>query len=446
MAQKRLDCRREITFWYSALLLTVFLFYFDARGYQGISQAKFQMFLGLSILYFAAMALLAMDQLLSGQLRVRSPSALWRQMGWPQRLVVIYLGLTWLSALSSPWWPATILGAGRLEGALSITVYCLSFLLVSAYGRPDRRLLAVLGGSVTLFCLLCLVQMAGYNPFGLYPSESGYADAGKSYIGAYLGTIGNVDLAAAFLSLTLPLLLYAVIHLSGPLRYTLLIPLILAAAVLARMSVMAGLVGASAGCLLALPVAGARSAKVRQNLALLVCGVVLGGLVAVFLVDFGSELPHELHMLLHGQASPSFGSGRLYIWSQVLERIPEHPLLGTGPDTMLCTQFAPFTRYDPQLDYTITAQIDSAHNEYLNILYHQGIVSLAAYLGVLGILAAGWVFTAPKDSSAAILGAGVLGYCIQALFGISCPLTAPFFWLALGLLAGQVRRNTTGIF
>lgn len=445
-AQKRLDYRRRITFWYTVLLLTAFLFSFDASGYQGISHVKFRVFLGLSTAYFVAMALLAMDQLLTGQLKGCTPLALWRRAGWSQKLAFLYMGFTWLSAICSPWWPATVLGASRLEGALSITIYCLSFLLISAYGQPNRRLLVVLGVSVTLFCLLCLVQMAGCNPFGLYPAGYGYADAGMAYSGAYLGTIGNVDLVAAFLSLVSPILLYALVRLSGRLRWPLLVPLALALVVLVRMSVMAGLIGAGAGCLLALPVAGVCGSRARRNLALLVGSVVLVGLAAIFWVDFGGELPHQVHMLLHGQAAPSFGSGRLFIWTQVLERVPEHLLLGAGPDAMLFASFTPFTRYDPELGRTIVAQIDAAHNEYLNILYHQGIPALAAYLGVLAVLALGWLRISSKDVGAAILGAGVLGFCVQAFGGISCPLTAPFFWLALGLLAGRVEKISTEVF
>ena len=113
---------------------------------------------------------------------------------------------------------------------------------------------------------------------------------------------------------------------------------------------------------------------------------------------------------------------------------------------MLFASFTPFTRYDPELGRTIVAQIDAAHNEYLNILYHQGIPALAAYLGVLAVLALGWLRISSKDVGAAILGAGVLGFCVQAFGGISCPLTAPFFWLALGLLAGRVEKISTEVF
>lgn len=77
----------------------------------------------------------------------------------------------------------------------------------------------------------------------------------------------------------------------------------------------------------------------------------------------------------------------------------------------------------------------------MNILYHQGIPALLAYLGSLVTLAAGWLRASPEDDAAAVLGAGVPGCCTQALFGISSPLTTPLFFLALGLLAGRVRRS-----
>ena len=144
---------------------------------------------------------------------------------------------------------------------------------------------------------------------------------------------------------------------------------------------------------------------------------------------------HEAHCLLRGQADPGFGSGRLHIWGEVLERIPKRLWLGAGPDTMLYGGLKPFQRYDSQMGRTIVAQIDAAHNEYLNILYHQGIFALGAYLSLLILLARRWIAQAPTSAGAAILGAGCLGYCIQAFFGISMCTAALFFWTALALLA-----------
>ncbi len=420
---------------YVCLLLTVFLFYFDANGYGRIMEAKAGAFFLLCGGYVLLMALWGAGSLLLGGGKGFSPLSLLRKTSWPQRLVLVYLALTWVSALCSPFWPATVLGASRFEGALPITLYGASFLLVSAYGRADKRLLGFLGASVCGFSLICLLQLYGYNPFGLYPAGYTYQDGGKAYLGAYLGTIGNVDLVAAFYSLCIPMLAYALVRLRGKARFLLLLPLGLSLWVLLWMDVSAGLAGVFGGCALAVPGAGFISPKKRRTAALLLGGAVLLGIAALYAADVGTGMLHEAHCLLRGQADPGFGSGRLHIWGEVLERIPKRLWLGAGPDTMLYGGLKPFQRYDSQMGRTIVAQIDAAHNEYLNILYHQGVFALGAYLSLLILLAKRWIAQAPASAGAAILGAGCLGYCIQAFFGISMCTTALFFWTALALLA-----------
>ena len=61
---------------------------------------------------------------------------------------------------------------------------------------------------------------------------------------------------------------------------------------------------------------------------------MVGSLAALYCVDFGGVF-HELHSIMHGEISTTFGSGRIHIWEQVLSAVPEHLLFGTGPDTML---------------------------------------------------------------------------------------------------------------
>ncbi len=94
----------------------------------------------------------------------------------------------------------------------------------------------------------------------------------------------------------------------------------------------------------------------------------------------------------------------------------------------------PFSRYDPALGKTVKAAIDAAHNEYLNILFHQGLPALLVYLAALTAVAVRFLRQARCSTAAAVLGAGVLCYLIEAQFGISQPITSPFFWLCLGLL------------
>lgn len=114
--------------------------------------------------------------------------------------------------------------------------------------------------------------------------------------------------------------------------------------------------------------------------------------------------------------------------------MPEHLLFGTGPDTMLYSDIEAFSRYDEVLGGTIVARIDIAHNEYLNILYHQGILALASYLGALIAAAKKWVCGSGQDAVTAVLGTMLFCYSVQAFFGFSMIMTAPYFYLALALL------------
>ncbi len=419
------------------LMAAVFPLFVGFRGYAHISEAKFAVFCVLCGGYAAVMLLLGLEGLLIGAVKPVSPLALLKKSTWPQRFVLLYLLFTWVSALASPWFPETVIGVSRYEGALTITLYGLCFLLVSVFGRARGRLLAALGGSVTLLCLLCLLQLWGLNPFGLYPAGLTFYDAGTKYVGEYLGTIGNTDLLAAFLCLVIPVFWVSLLRLRDRRRLLLLLPLALSLFVLLRVRVLAGLLGVFAGGLAALPAVLPAGKRARRVLALCLAALLLLALAALFYFDAGSGLLHELHETLHGRAEPSFGSGRFYIWEQVLPRIPERLLFGAGPDTMLRAGLTPFSRLDAATGRTVVAQIDVAHNEYLNVLFHQGLFALAAYLALLVSLARRRLREAGERPLSAMLGAAALCYCVQAFFSFSTCIVAPLFWLTLGLGEGR---------
>ena len=150
---------------------------------------------------------------------------------------------------------------------------------------------------------------------------------------------------------------------------------------------------------------------------------------------------YEASEVLRGRWDDTFGTRRVYIWRHVLEGIRlEALLLGTGPDTLGHWPIPPFTRYVEATGVTVTAGIDAAHNEYLQILATGGLLSLLAYLGALGVAAVNWV-RYPENQVAAVAGAGVLFYCVQALFGISQFIVSPLLWACLGVLICAQRRD-----
>ena len=409
-------------------MLSAFLLCFDGTGYSGIVAAKYRAFMALTAVYVLLTLIFVVSAAIRGEFAL---SAL-RRISPAKVFALVFLGVSWLSALVSPYFPETVIGVSRYEGALTFSAYCAVFLLVSVFGCADRTLLYVLAGSVTLFCALCFVQFMGFDPFGLYPDGMDYYGAYVDYPCAYLGTIGNTDLAAAFLCVVIPVFWTGLIRLSGRLKYLLLVPLAASLTVLVKINVLAGLGGVFCGGALLLPVA-LPGKRARRLSGISVAGLIVIALAALYFFDF-SGFPHELHELLHGRIDPAFGSGRLHIWSETLHRVPERLWLGHGPDTMLRAELAPFTRYDAERNVMIRSLIDTAHNEYLNVLFHQGVLGLAAYMGLILSVFIPCLKRGVGSAACVMLAGGAFCYCIQAFFGFSMCITAPFFWICIALL------------
>lgn len=428
---------------------------------------------------------------------------------------VIYIILTLISALCSDYFPETIFGSGRHEGMLTIAIYGLTFIFVSRHYRPHLLHAAVFGASVIAFDIISLLQAAGMNPFGLYPDGLSWADRNVKYSGEFIGTIGNADLVSAFLCVAIPLTAVVGGHLvfgslvegsravpvsildevgeiekninkkrvNKKLSISTGIICLTAAALslvlLAVIKVTAGLLAMAFIGLIAAPVAAYifLGAKKRKIIAAYLAALVLAGCAAGAFIYAETSLPGtagELHEVMHGNIDDSFGTSRIYIYRNILERVPSHLLLGTGPDTIGHMDIEPFQRYDAERGVMVTARIDTAHNEFLNVLACQGIAALCAYVAfALGVMAAALcgmvncaaalrgrvgsaaalrrdvncaaVFARPgggagySDAAAAAaastaLALSVTAYLVQSMFSFSSCTTAPYFWITCAIL------------
>lgn len=422
-----------VTGGYLLLMATVFPLWFHKGGLTEISKAKANFFLILSAVYLFSLLFLFLGDLLHGRIRFSSVLSAVRRSSWPQRFILFYLLFTLLSALLSDYGSVVWLGGSRNEGALCIAAYCLVFLCVSSFFVPNPVLLWGFGASVTVFCFISILQILGWNPLGLFP-EIGAANPFLHYSASFLGTIGNIDSVATFFCIAIPVFWVALLRLSGRLRFLLTIPLLLCLCLLWKISVAAGILGIGLGALLSLPVVPPVGTKVKKYMAWGVALLLVGCLAGAYFLDFPQRELHELHELLHGNFNDNYGTGRAYIWRKVLEKFGDHVWFGTGPDTLSLTGVGERQLFNAAGKLTRVKLYDAAHNEFLNILYHQGILALAAYLGALVCSAVHWLKNAAKDGVCALLGAAALAYCIQAFFGISQPITAPYFWCVLAML------------
>ena len=161
---------RRVTECYIAALLTLFLLGVGAAGYGAITGYKFELFCALTGLWLALLALVC--------LLYRVPLG---KPDLPDWLLLGYGGLTLLSTLAQG---LSLAGGSRKEGFLSIALYCLIVLAGRLFCRPKPWMLWLLGGSMTVWCVIALIQFAGYNPCSLYPNGLTWQDAGVAYSGA----------------------------------------------------------------------------------------------------------------------------------------------------------------------------------------------------------------------------------------------------------------------
>ena len=427
-----------ITKIYIAFMVSVFLMFPGFGGYEEITLQKWKLLIVISGTYLVVILLLRFELAIVGASKFPNVLKTWKSLHVQQKLIIGFWIFSAMSTIFSVNRSIAFWGSSRYEGLITLILYCGCFMLVSYYGKPEKWLLWLLGAAVSINCIVAIMQFAGYNPFELYPRGMNYYDANVLYAGEFLGTIGNIDILSAVLCVAIPAFWIAILKLNDIYRFFLLIPLVLCLAVLLKAFVAGGVVGVLGSALLSFPVM-AKQKKTRIVLTVTIVFIIIVGTVMIYAI--GSQMSgflYEASELLHGRWNDDFGSGRLYIWRNVIELVPERLLLGGGPDTLGLRTSAAFERYDESLGVLIHSSIDTAHNEYLNILVNQGLIALLFYLTALIISAIQWVKEARNSSVTAICGGAVLGYCIQAFFGISSPISAPYFWIMLAFLLNSL--------
>ena len=408
---------------WTGLFLVLYLLFPGRHGYSGISREK-------TLLYYGFMGLLIIliAVTLTGEQRHKTL----RPLTPVQLAAVIYLFCTFLSAALSPFGRLAWYNRASHEGAVTVGLYVLMFLAVSRRGKTGWTLFWAFSAAVAVFCGICVLQAVGRNPLRLYPAGTNYYDGkGVRYNGLFAGTVGNVDLVSALLAMAVPILLGSALRLPRKKSWPVFLLTAVIVGVLLWLQVLCGLVGLAFGgavCLLVLCNEKARKWLIAAYIFLAVAAVTL-----LWCLDCPVKFLHELHELLHGRVEDSFGSGRIYIWRQMLHRVPDRLLFGVGPDMARFSGLAPFVRYDNAGAVAAKATITDAHCLPLQILYCQGLPALLSWLALVGMVIHHWL-RGRKNGTVAVLGSGIVCFLFAMLFCFSSIIIMPFLWLALGLL------------
>ena len=419
---------RWLTDKYILLMLLAFPLWTGFHGYRAITEAKFSFFAILTLLWLLGLLLLA----LRSRRLIRPPFP-------SQWAALAFILSVCVSALLSEFGSKVLLGASRYDGLLTLVLYGAVFLGVSRFGEARRRYVYALAISAGLCCAVALLQLHRINALWLFPDGLDYYDSGYKYSGAFLGTIGNTDLLAAFLCLSLPLFAVYVLLAPEKARFLLLLPAALGTYVLLRSGVASGVLGLLCCALFALPfLVWYRTKNVRLTVGLAAAELFLigMGLTALYFWPGTNGTLWELSQVLHGNVDDSFGSSRVKIWREVLGIVGQRPLFGGGPDTLTLRTQLGFERYVEETGILLKNHVDNAHNEFLNYLVNTGAAGLLCYLALIALV----LYALLRHGQGAVkpaLCCALICYFAQSFFGLGLCLVVPLVWIFLGLGASK---------
>lgn len=417
---------RWVTDKYILLMLGVFPLFWGRVGYAAITKPKALFFLIATGIWTACILVLLGIGAICGEK--------YRPVLRPAHVFIgLYLAVSGVSACLSEYGSVCLMGAGRYDGYLTTLCYGCIFLGVSLLAVPRRRYMWAMGTAVIFCGAVALLQLGGLDPFGLYPEGTNYYDKFEAYNGAFLGTIGNVDILSAYLCLTAPTLtIYGIL---SPHRWDtlLVLPGMLSLGLLVVCDVDAGLVAMAGGILIAVPMV-LRRKKASQVAAGVSGGMAAAGLAGLYFWPGQSGTLWEVSQVLHGNLSDEFGSHRGQIWKEGWARFLEKPWFGGGPGTAAKRFDIHWSRYIESLGTERRVYVDNAHNVYLGRLMDVGALGLLCYLGAAACSMVTWFQRRREGAFFPALGSALVCYMIQDFFGLGLCLSQPMMWVVWGLL------------
>ena len=488
--------KQRLTQIYIYIMIAVFPLFTGFSGYSNITASK--------LIFYLALTMVWLVSLLTVSIRFRDFGG--KRLEVSALCLLVYFALCCVSALFSPYGTAVLLGEGRFDGLVFIGLNVCTFLFVSRYGRLERGLVYALATSMSVICIVSILQLLGSNPLSLFPNNLGYYDMGTRYSGEFLGTIGNGNLYSAFLALCL--MVFCSVFICGEKwRFELIPAVLLGVFCLFRCTVSAGKLAFFVAMLIFAPIlftntlrllrglviaallaialgfafsfhanGSARNLTINLNfnvlfVALVASAVLLGlvlllrraeisrrtilaicltlislisGIGLVYIYNYtGTEgTIFEFSRVLHGELQPEFGSSRIKIWQGCFELAGQKPVLGGGPGTLPLRLDISFSRFVQETGRTLSTRVDNAHNVYLGILTDTGVLSLFAYLAAISTSLFSALRQRKKQTLALCLAAGLFAYWVQDFFGLGLFIVSPLMWIFWGLVSGTTQKGS----
>jgi putative inorganic carbon (HCO3(-)) transporter len=368
---------------------------------------------------------------------------------WSKNTIIDYLiagFIVWLliSTVFSVYVPISITGREtRREGFVAIVFYCLIFLIMYKHFKYSNKIFK----SINIFiCIIAAYGVVQYLGLDFIPHDA----IRKNWTNHAYSTIGNRNFFATLMTLYLPINISYYLRTKEK-KYLLTSSIIfsgLVASITRSNFVSFGLYS-----IVILWYCFKNKEYMKRYLIALgifaVIFIMLNSLTNSTVLSRFSSIGIDITKI-SSKDNDTVGSSRLYIWKRGITFIPEHPILGSGPDTFGVIFLQ---KYFDELEYMqrITGGIvDKAHNEYLQLTVTSGIPALIIYLSLITLVTLRLIkkFRETTNNYQLLylgLLMSIVGYLVQALFNISVVSVAPVFWAMLGIAANIGENNETKI-
>lgn len=205
------------------------------------------------------------------------------------------------------------------------------------------------------------------------------------------------------------------------------------AAILAYMPYLAAALAAVSAILYWAPIPAAPQRLWRGAWLCLMAVVLIVGLLSLETLGeiTGHPIFHQAREVLRGNLEDDFGSARGFVWKKAMAMVPEHPILGYGPDNFAVTFYERYYEESMEVNHV---WFDKVHNEYLQVLVDTGALGLSAILAFYGCL----FWAARKhlhNPAVTALAVALVCFMAQAFFNFSTPFAHPVAWTLWGVLA-----------
>lgn len=182
---------------YVAVIVVIYPLIVDKTGFFKILECKYRYFVFIASTYIALMLILVIYNMIFDKDKLKESI----KFGNIQLAILVFLLLNIISCILSPYFKDynLLVGIGRGEGLISMFLYCFSFLLISMFGKFNKRYILYFVISSILISTICIIQYVGFNPFNMYQDGIGTHNV------SFIGTIGNVDFVSAMYTIMLTL-------------------------------------------------------------------------------------------------------------------------------------------------------------------------------------------------------------------------------------------------